>query len=49
MKQTLDIYITLTGDKAKEAEEFKKHHPELSHPAIYMKGIEQVQKETQDA
>ncbi len=45
MKQTLSIYITLTGDKAKEAEEFKKKHPEVSHPYIYMKGIEQVKKE----
>jgi len=44
IKNVLQIYITLTGDKAERAERVKKGS-KLSHPEIYLKGIEQVEKE----
>jgi hypothetical protein len=45
LKTTYDIYISLTGDKAKEAAKFKEDHPSLSHPDIYMAGIKKLKED----
>ncbi len=44
IKNTLTIYITLTGQNAINAQVYKDIS-KLSHPAIYMAGVRQELKE----
>ena len=45
LKSVYQIYLTLTGEKAEKAQRIKEK-TKLSHPEIYLKGIEQVEKES---
>jgi hypothetical protein len=43
IKEISLIYLTLSGDKAKRAQTVKDKS-KLSHPAIYMTGVDEVEK-----
>jgi hypothetical protein len=43
IKELSLIYLTLSGDKAKRAQTVKDKS-KLSHPAIYMTGVDEVEK-----
>lgn len=46
IKEKLTFTITFVNGKAREIKEFKDTHPNLTHPAIYLRGVETLLKET---